>query len=62
MDSSLDKIYLKAESVNVKLPELLSSKVAFSTLQAIVFLKQNDIMVINISTKQLLYSILFVWI
>ena len=47
MDSPLDKFYLKAKSLDLKLPEVISSKVAFSILSALDYLKQKNIMVFH---------------
>ena len=43
MDTSLDKFYIKARSLNLELPEILLSKTAFAVLTALGYLKQRNL-------------------
>ncbi len=56
MDSPLDKFYLKAKSLNLKLPEIILSKVAFSVLSALEYLKRKNIMHRDVKPSNILIN------
>jgi serine/threonine protein kinase len=56
MDASLDKFYMKANSLNIKFPEVFLSKVAFAVLSALDYLKRKNIMHRDIKPSNILIN------
>lgn len=56
MDTSLDKFYLKAKLLNLELPEIFLSKIAFAVLSALDYLKRRNIMHRDIKPSNILIN------
>ena len=56
MDTSLDKFYLKVKSLELKIPEVFSSKVAFSVISALEYLKTKEIMHRDVKPSNILIN------
>ena len=56
MDTSLDKFYLKVKSLELKIPEVFSSKVAFSVISALEYLKTKKIMHRDVKPSNILIN------
>lgn len=56
MDTSLEKFYNKAYSLRMKLPEGLMAKIAYSVLNALVYLKKLKILHRDIKPSNILVN------
>ena len=56
MDTSLDRFYLKMKTLEIAMPELFISKLAFAVLSALEYMKQLKLMHRDIKPSNILIN------